>query len=104
MKKEFAEKLFNKHQKTEKYPSTSSITNFTIKVLEILFPALSDNSQNYQSPNAIVQDFQALKHDLTNILLKIPSLGQDPEKLSKVFFEKIDEVYELLQTDIEAIV
>jgi len=104
MKKEFAEKLYTKHQQTENYPSTASVTNFTIKVLEILFPALSEKPKNYHSAETVARDLEILKQDLINILQIIPSLSHDPIKLAEVFFDKIDQVYELLQTDIEAIV
>lgn len=104
MDKEFAAKLFDKHHYTEKYPSSFSVTNFTNGVLEVLFPALSKSKKNYQNMEDLANDLQVLEAELLLILRKIPALENLAEKLAGEFFDKLPEVYAVLQTDIEAIV
>lgn len=104
MDKEFAAKLFDKHNFTEKYPSSFSVTNFTNGVLEVLFPALSKSKKNYQNKEDLVDDLQVLEAELHLILRKIPALENQAEKLAGEFFKLLPEVYAVLQTDIEAIV
>jgi len=104
MNRNFTEKLLDKHLNTEYYPSSFSVTKFTNNVLQILFPALSKSRKKFRTIEDINKGLDELQIELTSILSKIPSITDQSATLAGTFFQRLPEVYELLQTDIETIV
>ena len=102
MKKKFISYLFNKHQDIPKIPSTSSVCNFVTQVMLLLFPEQSKN--RYALEENLIQDIEKYKSELIDILtLMKDDLNESPEQIAERFFCKIGSVYDLLQTDIKAI-
>ncbi len=104
MNRIFTEKLLDKHIHTEHYPSSFSVTKFTNNVLQILFPALSKSRKKFRTLEDIDRGLEELRTELTSILSKTPSTAERSGALATTFFDRLPEVYELLQTDIETIV
>lgn len=102
MEKKFINYLFNKHQDIPKIPSTSSVCSFVTQVMLLLFPEQSKN--RYTLEDELVNDIESYKAELIDILsLMKDDLDSSPEQIAESFFCKIGSVYELLQTDIKAI-
>lgn len=102
MEKKFITYLFNKHQDIPKIPSTSSVCTFITKVMLLLFPEQSKT--RYISETELEATIAIYKAELAEILaLMSDRLNNDPQLVADRFFEQLPAVYQLLQTDIKAI-
>ncbi len=96
--------LFEKNIHVKRYPATSQICKLVTRTLTLLFPEQSrvtyDNFENYNAA------FNAIQKEFCEIFSSISEeLDQSPEVICETFFgEKLPEVYELLKTDVQAIV
>jgi serine O-acetyltransferase len=102
MKKEFLDKLFDRHQKTSRLPATSSISKLITKILLMLFPEQS--KKQFQSVEDLVKTFSARAKDLAEILQSMKgNLNDSPENIAGAFMKKLPDIYDDLSKDIEAI-
>ena len=102
MKKEFLHKILEKHLKSDRFPPTSMISKFTTTLLLTMFPEQCKN--RYLTIEEIDDRFNAIKKQLQEILEGSKSYINDkPENLVNHFFEKLPNVYDILLTDISAI-
>lgn len=98
----FLEKLFEKHINTPSYPATSSVSRFITKLLLVLFP--EQTKKHYHSADDLRATFADLETELTSILTSMQQhLQEKAEIISSDFFKNIPNTYQLLTTDIEAI-
>lgn len=104
MNKDFTKLLFQRHHNCDRYPSSYSVTKFTNGILEVLFPALSKSKKKYENSEDLEKDLLSLEKDLVKILSKINVLASAPEHIGNSFFQRLPEVYEMLQKDIEVLV
>ena len=102
MNQKFLSYLFQKHKDIPKFPSTSSICNFTTKTMLLLFPEQTKN--RYKTIEELNLSLADLRNELESILIKMSEhLERSPKEISDAFFTKLESIYKLLQTDLKAI-
>lgn len=101
MNKDFIKELFDKHQHTETYPSTSSICRLVTRIMLILFP--EQTKKHYHEIAEIEKALANLQEDLTQILASMQhKLPEEASIIAQKFMEQLPDVYQLLKSDIEA--
>lgn len=99
---DFISKLFQKHATTPTYPSTSAVSRFVTKLLLVLYPEQTKN--HFDSKNKLNEAFSQLEAELVTILSTMQvHLEVEASIIAKDFFNAIPEIYNILNTDIEAI-
>lgn len=97
----FAQALFERHQKTDTAPSTSSVCKLFTRILLMLFPEQSP--KKYRSA-IIIKDrldiYNSEFKELLNVMHK--QLDKDPGIISAAFMAQLPKIYELLCDDIQA--
>lgn len=102
MNKEFYEHIFSIQQKTEAVPPNEKIASWVMQVLCLMYPEKAACFS--QSPEDIAQKFNLLQYDLVELLNSTKACAtHDNVKKARIFFERIPELYRILNTDIEAI-
>ena len=98
----FYQGLFQQQQQKEVVPSNQEITRWAERLLCVLYPQLS--TCVLRSEEAVRSVFKELEAELVDIL-NTTSACQDCNnaKTASEFFEKVPEIYRLLNTDIDAI-
>ncbi len=98
----FLETIFLKHKHTPTYPSTSTVSRFVTKLLLILFPEQTKN--HFQTSSELKESFVKLEAELSEMLASMQQyLDKDAKEISKIFFEQLPITYQILNTDIQAI-
>lgn len=102
MNADFYENLLNKHQLIEAVPSNKVIAAWASHLVCLLYPELSAGS--YSFINDIKSEFNQLEISLVNILNATKACYNcNNEQVANQFFDRIPELYRILNTDIEAI-
>ena len=102
MNTEFYRQIFDKQQLVEAVPSNKEITTWALKVIRLLYPEQS--KQAFTSVQELKDEFKRLEHQLCHIMDGTKACQDcNNEILSKEFFDDIPALYELLNTDIQAI-
>jgi serine O-acetyltransferase len=99
----FYQDLFQKHQLTPHFPKTSTVARLVSRLIFVLFPEQS--KQNFTSIEGLKCNFELIQHDLDEILTSMQEhLKRPAAEISTDFSNKIPEIYNLLLTDIQAII
>ncbi|MES2797486.1 MAG: serine O-acetyltransferase EpsC [Bacteroidota bacterium] len=99
----FFEKLFHKHQNSPHFPKTTTVARLVSRLIFVLFPEQS--KQNFDSIEGIKCSFELITNDLNEILLSMQEhLNRPAKEIAEDFVCKIPEIYDLLNTDIQAII
>jgi len=102
MDNQFYREIFDKHQQVDAVPSNKEITSWALQVIRLLFPEQS--KQVYIDVQQLKSEFVRLENELTQILNSTKACQNcDNEQIANVFFEQAPALYELLNTDIQAI-
>ncbi len=102
MNKLFFQHIFDKHQHTEPVPPTKEISAWALRIVRLLFP--EQTKEYFHSEEEIEIHFKNLELELRNILISTYQCKDcQPERRAHEFFERIPYIYELLKTDIQAI-
>jgi len=103
MQKDFFEHIYQKQQQIEFVPSNNLIAGWAMDFICLLYPEKSD--KKYFSPQEIEQQFIHLEKKLTNLLNATKACCDcNNEAIANRCFERIPELYRLLNSDIEAMV
>lgn len=101
MKDSFAQLLFEKHQKVDIIPSTSTVCKLFTRLLLLLFPEQA--SRKYRSPEIIRDRIEIFGSELKEVLSvmenRLPSSSSD---LAERFMASIPQIHHLLSTDVQA--
>ncbi len=99
---ELFDSIFEKQQNVEAVPSNQEITEWAVKVLELLFPEQKNN--RFISVKNIQDYADELEIDLVSLLKRTQFCSHcDLKKVATQFFKSLPEIYRLLNTDIKAI-
>ena len=99
---QFLEDIFQKHIRTENFPSSSSIARLMTKIMLVLYP--EQTKKHFLSIEGLQEAFLRIETDLANMLGSMQShLAMPSEVLAKEFMLQLPEVYRMLNTDIQAI-
>lgn len=102
MDKEFFDHLFQKQQRVEPVPSNDLIADWARQVIYLLYPEKSEHQ--FTSPQEIAQAFKKLELKLVTLLNATKACSDcNNEAIAAACFEKIPNLYRLLNTDIKAI-
>ncbi len=102
MNKNFFQQLLSKQQRREIVPSNEIISGWALHLICLLYPELSICS--YSSIDEIEDEYKKLESDLLNILNATQACRScNNEKVAKQFFEKVPELYRILNTDIHSL-
>jgi serine O-acetyltransferase len=103
MNENFYQAIFEKQQQTEDVPPNSVITDWAVQLIRLLYPEQS--KQFFASPLQFEAAFKKLENGLAAILDSTSACkNRDNKKRAKAFFELLPATYQLLNTDISAIV
>ena len=98
----FLEEILNKQSHREPVPSNDVIAGWALELIYILYPEKSQYT--YQSKEAIKNSFAKLEAELVQIMNATKACSDcNNEAISKIFFTKLPSIYNVLNTDIEAI-
>lgn len=102
MRKKFLQQIFQRQQRKQPVPSNEVIAGWASKLICVLYPELSKCS--YQTMEALETEFQKLERELVRIMDATKACSDcNHEEVSGKFFEKLPEIYRILNTDVEAI-
>ncbi len=102
MNEQFYSQLFDKHQHVEAVPSNKEITAWALHVIRLLFPEQS--KQVFMSVHQLKAEFTKLQNELVLIMDATKACQDcDNEELAAAFFNQLPELYQVLNTDIQAI-
>src|SRR5579875_1650316 len=101
MKMDLFNQILNKQQQKEVVPSNEVIAAWASKLICLMFPELSKCS--YTSSHEIKAEFEKLEAELVNILNATKACSDcNNEQVSSDFFKRVEEIYRVLNTDIDA--
>ncbi len=99
MNANFFKELLSKQQRKEVVPSNEVISGWALELIYLLYPELSACS--YSSTEEIEDEYKKLELDLVNILnATVACRNNNNEEIAKQFFEKVPNLYAILNTDI----
>jgi serine O-acetyltransferase len=102
MDDQFFDRIFTKHRQVEAIPPNKEITSWALQVIRLLYP--EQFRQDYVEAQQVKVEFKRLENQLAFILNTTRACqGCDNEKLAQAFFNEIPALFNLLNTDIQAI-
>src|SRR6202051_1995727 len=102
MNEQFYRQIFDKQQEVEAVPSNKEITSWALQVIRLLFPEQS--KQVFATVQQVRDEFSRLEIELCLIMDATKACQNcNNEQLAKAFFEELPGLYQLLNTDIQAI-
>jgi serine O-acetyltransferase len=102
MNEQFYRQIFDKQLQVEAVPSNKEITAWALRVIRLLFPEQS--KQVFISIQQLKDEFVLLENELCLIMDATKACQNcNNEQLAKAFFEELPGLYQLLNTDIQAI-
>ena len=102
MNRDFYQHIFNKQQQVEAVPSNREITAWALQVIRLLYPEQS--KQVFNTVSDLEHEFIKLQTELCLIMDATKACQNcNNEKLAAAFFAGIPALYQLLNTDIQAI-
>lgn len=102
MNKEFYNYILGKHQHIEAVPSNKEIAGWALRVIRLLYPEQS--KQIFTSISEIEDELEILQKELCGIMNATKACQDcDNRERSKDFFDRLPQLYALLNTDITAI-
>lgn len=99
MNTNFFKHLLSRQQQKEIVPGNDIISAWALSLIGLLYPELSMSS--YSSTGEIEEEFKTLETDLIKILTATRACKNcNNEEIVRAFFEKIPDLYRVLNTDI----
>jgi serine O-acetyltransferase len=101
--KEFLDTILAQHQQTPPFPATSDIKKLFTKIVLTLFP--EQTRQHFQTLEELKAVWESIENGLESLLYSMKNqLSEDPSVIAHRFLDQIPSIYDLLQTDVEAMV
>jgi serine O-acetyltransferase len=101
--KEFLDKIFAQHQQTPPFPATSDIKKLFTKIVLTLFP--EQTRKHFNTPGELKALWESIENGLESLLYSMKDqLSAEPAAIAHRFLDRIPAIYDLLQTDVEAMV
>ncbi|HEY8401843.1 MAG TPA: serine O-acetyltransferase EpsC, partial [Cytophagaceae bacterium] len=103
MKEEFLKTVFKKHQLAEPIPSMGAVCKFADRLLQTLFPPLSE--MKFSSVKDLEIHLLTLERELYTVLDGLKKqLNDSPENLAGRYMKQLPLIYDHLEKDVQAIV
>ena len=101
--KEFLAKILEQHKQTPPFPATSDIKKLFTKIVLTLFP--EQTRRHFSQASELKAVWESIENGLESLLHSMKDqLSEDPSVIAHRFLDRIPAIYELLQTDVEAMV
>ena len=101
--KSFLDKLLAQHQQTPPFPATSDIKKLFTKIVLTLFP--EQTQRHFSQASELKAVWESIENGLESLLYSMKDqLSEEPSVIAHRFLERIPAIYDLLQTDVEAMV
>ena len=101
--KNFIAKIVDQHQQTPSFPATSDIKKLFIKIILTLFPEQA--RLHFKDSAELKAVWESIENGLESLLYSMKDqLSEDPAVIAHRFLDQIPAIYDLLQTDVEAMV
>jgi serine O-acetyltransferase len=101
--KSFLDKLLAQHQQTPPFPATSDIKKLFTKIVLTLFP--EQTQRHFSQASELKAVWESIENGLESLLYSMKDqLSEEPSVIAHRFLDRIPAIYELLQTDVEAMV
>jgi len=98
----FYRQIFEKQQQADAIPSNEEINGWALQVIRLLFPEQS--KQVFPDMYALKEEFERLENELCHIMNATKACQDcNNEQLASVFFEQLPDLYQILNTDVQAI-
>jgi serine O-acetyltransferase len=102
MSEEFYGQIFIKQQKLEYVPSNREITRWALRVIHLLYP--EQTAKTFSTVEELKSEFVLLEAELYHIMEATSACADcDNKKRAAGFFESLPLLYQVLNTDIQAI-
>src|ERR1700744_3690596 len=102
MNEQFYRQIFDKHLNVEVVPSNKAITDWALQVIRLLFPEKS--KREFAAVKELKDEFDRLEAELCTIMNATKACdGCDKGNLAGKFFDELPVIYQMLNTDIQAI-
>ena len=99
----FLQHILEKHQESKSFPATSDIKGLFTKILLTLFP--EQTQKHFSQMEELLLVWESIENGLESLLHSMKSeLSDTPANITKRYMAKIPNIYELLLTDVEAMV
>jgi serine O-acetyltransferase len=101
--KEFLSHILTQHQQTPPFPATSDIKKLFTKIVLTLFP--EQTRKHFSKPEELKAVWESIENGLESLLHSMKDqLSEEPAVIANRFLDRIPVIYNLLQTDVEAMV
>ena len=101
--KTFLDKIVAQHQQTPPFPATSDIKKLFTKIVLTLFP--EQTRRHFHTRDELKAVWESIENGLESLLYSMKDqLSEDPAVIAHRFLDQIPAIYDLLQTDVEAMV
>ena len=101
--KDFLDKIVTQHQQTPPFPATSDIKKLFTKIVLTLFP--EQTRRHFNTTGELKAVWESIENGLESLLYSMKDqLSEDPAVIAHRFLDQIPAIYDLLQTDVEAMV
>ncbi|MHA8066685.1 serine O-acetyltransferase [Aquirufa sp. ROCK2-A2] len=99
----FLQHILQKHQSTKSFPATSDIKKLFTKILLTLFP--EQTQKHFTQIEDLTLVWESIENGLESLLHTMKSeLSDSPAQIANRYMDKIPSIYDLLLTDVEAMV
>jgi len=99
----FLAALLDRHQSTRSFPATSDIKNLFTKIILTLFPEQARRQVSHVDELKSV--WEGIENGLESLLHTMHDVLPDsPQKITSSYMARIPSIYQLLLTDVEAMV
>ncbi|SFH23300.1 serine O-acetyltransferase [Pedobacter insulae] len=99
MDDDFFKYLFDKQVKAVRLPANDFISEWAIRLINLLYP--ESRNSNFEELNAVQEQGEQLKLELVN-LLRASSQTINSDQIAEDFFDGLQALYHILDTDIAA--
>lgn len=98
----FYQHIFKKQQDTEDVPPNEIIASWVVKLIRLLYPQQA--KKNYENADQIKEAFASSQDTLLELLKATKACETcNNEEIAEAFFERIPDIYEMLNKDAKAI-
>ncbi len=99
----FLAEILQKHQTSRPFPATSEIKKLFTKIVLTLFP--EQTRVHIKSQEELKAVWESVENGLESMLYAMKAdLKESPQVIAAAFMEKVPSIYQVLLTDVEAMV
>lgn len=103
MNEDFIKRIMREHTNCQSCPSPQDVSDFFTSILGIFYVDFSEE-ESLTTEQMVIDALKVGEDTLASLLRRSPmNLMRDPDKIAKLFFDQLPDIYDALNLDIEAI-